>query len=92
MIPQPPVLQLSSGNMDRHGVYLMDRGSAIYLWVGAAVNDTFCQDVFDVPNFTAIQDGMVSVYIVCNVIYYSFCVHSIWCAQLPGYSCGMYVL
>lgn len=58
-IPQPGMLHLSAANIDRHGAYLMDTGSRMFLWVGAAVSDAYCQEVFDVPNFTAIQDGQV---------------------------------
>ena len=59
VVPQPPLLQLSSANIDRHGAYLMDTGSHMYLWLGAAVSDKFCEDVFEQPNFKSIQDGMV---------------------------------
>ena len=59
MVPQPPLLQLSSANIDRHGAYLMDTGSHMYLWLGAAVSDRFCEDVFEQPNFKSIQDNMV---------------------------------
>ena len=59
IIPQPPLLQLSSANIDRHGVYLMDRGSNMYLWIGAAISDKWCQEVLDVQNFQAIPEGMV---------------------------------
>ena len=60
-IPQPGLLHLSAANIDRHGTYLLDVGSRMFLWVGAAVSDVFCQEVFDVPNFSAIQDGLVSI-------------------------------
>ena len=59
MVPQPPRLQLSSANIDRHGAYLMDTGAHMYLWLGAAISDKFCEDVFEQPNFKSIQDNMV---------------------------------
>ena len=59
-IPKVPRLQLSSANIDRHGVYIMDQLDNMYLMVGGAVSDTFCKDVFGVPNFAAIPDAMVS--------------------------------
>lgn len=64
MIPQPPQIQLCSGNLDRHGVYLMDACTYMYLWVGAAVSDQFCRDVLEVPNFAAIHDGAVSIVVI----------------------------
>lgn len=62
VIPQPDLLQLSAGNMDRHGAYLMDCSSYMYLWLGASVSDKFCQEVFDVPTFQAVPQDLVSIY------------------------------
>jgi protein transport protein SEC24 len=64
VIPKPPVLQLSSANIDRHGAYLMDTGSRFLLWVGGSISDHWCQEVLDVPNFKSIPDGLVS-YLYC---------------------------
>jgi len=61
VIPQPPLLQLSSANMDRHGAYLLDTGSKMYLWIGAAISDQFVQEVLDVPNFASVQDGLMEL-------------------------------
>ncbi|XP_041363025.1 protein transport protein Sec24A-like isoform X2 [Gigantopelta aegis] len=60
-IPKPPVLQLNSANIDRHGVYLMDSGEQMLMLVGGAVSDHFCQQVFDKPNFMSIPDGMTDL-------------------------------
>ncbi len=37
----------------------MDTGRRMFLYIGAAISDAFCQEVFDVPNFVSIQDGQV---------------------------------
>ena len=58
-IPGAPRLQLSSANIDRTGLFLMDCGEAMYLLVGGSVNNQVCQDVFDKPNFMSIPDDMV---------------------------------
>ncbi|XP_048248104.1 protein transport protein Sec24A-like isoform X3 [Haliotis rufescens] len=58
VIPKPPLLQLSSANIDRHGAYLMDVGNDLYLMVGGAISDQFCQDILDKPNFMSIPEGM----------------------------------
>lgn len=63
-IAQPPQLQLSSANVDRHGMYLLDTGTRMMLWVGASVSDNLCQEVFDAPNFAAVQDLRVHVLIM----------------------------
>ena len=41
----------------------MDRGCVMYLWIGAAISDQFCQEVFEVANFQAIPDGSVCQYL-----------------------------
>jgi len=56
-VPQPVRLPLSSAHVDRHGAYLLDTGERMYLWIGAAISDQFCQDVLDVPNFKSIVDA-----------------------------------
>lgn len=60
-IPSAPLLQLSSANIDRTGLFLMDAGEAMYLLVGSGVGDQMCQDVFDKPNFMSIPEGMVRI-------------------------------
>ncbi|XP_076437651.1 protein transport protein Sec24A-like isoform X2 [Babylonia areolata] len=64
--PRAPRLQLSSANIDRHGVYVLDQGENMYMMVGGAVPDAFCQSVFNVPNFGAIPDGMTDLPEVDN--------------------------
>lgn len=59
-IPQASLIHLSSANIDRQGVYLLDTYDRMYFYVGSAVSDQFCQDVLDVPNFSSIPEGMVS--------------------------------
>ncbi|ELU09049.1 hypothetical protein CAPTEDRAFT_176588 [Capitella teleta] len=56
VIPQPPMLHLSSANIDRHGAYLMDAGSYMFLWLGASVSDRFCAEVFGLPNFASLPE------------------------------------
>ena len=52
----PPRHQLSSENIDRHGIYVMDCGEAIYMWIGRSVNDRFLQQLFDVKSFNELPD------------------------------------
>lgn len=74
-IPKAPRLQLSSANIDRHGVYIMDQGENMYLMVGGAVSDTFCQEVFEVPNFMSIPEGLVSsLFVVVVGCGFFFCI------------------
>ncbi|XP_050390937.1 protein transport protein Sec24A isoform X2 [Patella vulgata] len=57
----PPLIQLSSANIDRHGVYLMDTGDCVYMIVGGSVSDQFCQNVLDKPNFMSIPETMTDL-------------------------------
>ena len=56
-IPDLPLLQLSSANIDRFGAYLLDTGDTIYLYIGSAINEQFCRDILDKPNFASIKEG-----------------------------------
>jgi protein transport protein SEC24 len=58
VIPQPPLLPLSSAHIDRHGAYLMDTGSYMYLWLGAAISDQFCQEVLNCQCFQKVPEIM----------------------------------
>lgn len=61
LVPQPPILQLSSEKIDRHGAYMLDVLDVLYLYVGRAVNDQFCVNVLGVPNFSAIPEDMMTL-------------------------------
>jgi len=58
VIPQPTLLPLSCGHVDRHGAYLMDTGSLMLLWLGAAISDQFCQDVLGYQNYQQVPDTL----------------------------------
>ncbi|XP_059177273.1 protein transport protein Sec24A-like isoform X2 [Physella acuta] len=60
-IPSAPLIQLSSANIDRTGLFLMDTGEAMYLLVGSGVGEEMCQNVFDKPNFMSIPDGIMEL-------------------------------
>ncbi|XP_042901312.1 protein transport protein Sec24A isoform X2 [Parasteatoda tepidariorum] len=61
IIPQPPILQLSSEKIDRHGAYILDTLDVLYLYIGRAINDQFCTSVLNVSNFSAIPEDMISL-------------------------------
>lgn len=58
LVCQPPRLQLSFENIDRHGCYALDTVDRLYLYVGRALSDRFCTNVLGVPNFAAIPEDM----------------------------------
>lgn len=60
VIVTPQRLHLSSEKIDSTGVYLLDNGTMILIYVGHNVNPTLCQSLFGVPHFTALPQDMVS--------------------------------
>ncbi|KAK3091418.1 hypothetical protein FSP39_019750 [Pinctada imbricata] len=60
-VPKPPVMHLSSANVDSHGAYIMDTYDNIYMFVGKAVSEKFCKDVLDQPNFMSIPENMLDL-------------------------------
>jgi protein transport protein SEC24 len=55
----PPYINLSSERMVRHGLYLMDTGDQLLLWVARAVPPQMIQEIFDRPSFDALPSGKV---------------------------------
>ncbi|RNA04469.1 transport Sec24A-like [Brachionus plicatilis] len=52
----PPRMHLSSENIDRHGLYLMDCGEAFYMWVGRSISDIYLNEVFNVKSFAELPE------------------------------------
>ncbi|KAI8854513.1 hypothetical protein BC829DRAFT_424511 [Chytridium lagenaria] len=57
----PPLLNLSSEKLERNGLYLLDNGAEIFIWVGRNVAPELCQMIFDKPSYEAIPVGKVIV-------------------------------
>lgn len=56
----PPRLNLTSERLERHGLYLIEDGQNIFLWVGREAVPQLTMDVFDLPNYGALRGGKVS--------------------------------
>ncbi|VDP36501.1 unnamed protein product [Soboliphyme baturini] len=54
------LLPLSFENIEKDGVYLMDAGSYMYLYIGKDVPDSFCSSLFGVVKPLDIDPAMVS--------------------------------
>ncbi|XP_054261293.1 protein transport protein Sec24A-like isoform X2 [Macrosteles quadrilineatus] len=52
----PPRLQLSAERIDSQGMFLMDDGTTLMLYIGHNLDPALCQAVFNVPHFSAIQE------------------------------------
>ncbi|XP_019597515.2 protein transport protein Sec24B isoform X4 [Rhinolophus sinicus] len=58
VVPQPPLQKLSAEKLTREGAFLMDCGSAFYIWVGKSCDNNFIEDVLGYPNFASIPQKM----------------------------------
>ncbi|XP_072120019.1 protein transport protein Sec24A [Mobula birostris] len=60
-IPQPPILQLSVEKLNRDGAFLMDAGSAFFLWVGKNCCTHFISQVLGASNYASIPQYMTQL-------------------------------
>ncbi|XAO24239.1 protein transporter SEC24 [Cryptococcus bacillisporus CA1280] len=72
----PPALNLTSEKLERHGLFLIEDGQNIFLWVGHDAVPRLIQDVFDLPSYQELQGGKYTLprldnpfsERVCNVV------------------------
>ncbi|KAI9193751.1 uncharacterized protein BJ171DRAFT_429315, partial [Polychytrium aggregatum] len=57
----PPVLNLSSEKLERHGVYLLENGLDIFIWVGRAVSPELCQLLFGKASYESLPNGKITL-------------------------------
>ncbi|KZV95887.1 hypothetical protein EXIGLDRAFT_643854 [Exidia glandulosa HHB12029] len=62
----PPALPLSSEYLERHGLYLMEDGLTIFLWVGRDAVPQLMMDVFDLPAYDALRGGKYTLPLLEN--------------------------
>ncbi|KAH7345229.1 Sec23/Sec24 trunk domain-containing protein [Rhizoctonia solani] len=56
-IIMPPTMSLTSERFERHGLYLIEDGQNMFLWVGREAVPQLVADVFDLPNYEALRGG-----------------------------------
>jgi protein transport protein SEC24 len=52
-------MNLTSERFERHGLYLIEDGQNMFLWVGRDSVPQLVMDVFDLPNYEALRGGKV---------------------------------
>jgi hypothetical protein len=57
----PPALPLTSERLERHGLFLVEDGQTIFLWVGRDAVPQLIQDVFDLPSYDVLRGGKVCI-------------------------------
>jgi hypothetical protein len=58
----PPVLPLTSERMERHGLFMIEDGQTIFLWVGRDAVPQLIMDVFNLPSYEVLRGGKVRLY------------------------------
>lgn len=59
-MPQP--LPLTSERLERHGLFLIEDGQTIFLWVGRDAVPQLITDVFNLPNYEVLRGGKVRLH------------------------------
>lgn len=58
-VPSPPTLHLTAEKIDSNGIYLMDDGSNLLIYVGHNINQRLAISMFGAPSFNSINPNMV---------------------------------
>lgn len=62
----PPPLPLTSERLERHGLYLIEDGQTIFIWVGRDAVPQLVMDVFDLSTYDVLRGGKVSLAVVAD--------------------------
>ncbi|KAK8870021.1 protein transporter SEC24 [Kwoniella newhampshirensis] len=62
----PPALNLTSERLERHGLFLIEDGQNIFLWVGHEAVPRLIQDVFDLPSYGELTGGKYTLPVLDN--------------------------
>ena len=55
----PPLLPPSSERLVRHGLFLIEDGQTMFLWIGRDAVPQLVMDVFDLPSYDQLPSGKV---------------------------------
>ncbi|KAL9710273.1 COPII subunit [Leucoagaricus gongylophorus] len=65
-ITLPPALPLTSERFERHGLFLIEDGQTIFLWVGRDAVPQLIMDVFGLPSYDTLSGGKTTLPILEN--------------------------
>ncbi|KAJ1341577.1 hypothetical protein BSLG_003850 [Batrachochytrium salamandrivorans] len=57
----PPLLSLTSEKLDRQGIYLLENGLDMFMWIGKTANPLLCSAIFGKPTPEAIETGKTTL-------------------------------
>ena len=58
----PPPLPPTSERLERHGLFLIEDGQTIFLWIGRDAVPQLVMDVFDLPSYDQLRGGKVNKF------------------------------
>src|ERR1700685_2137453 len=58
----PVPLPLTSERLERHGLFLIEDGQTMFLWVGRDAVPQLVMDVFNLPSYEALRGGKVRLF------------------------------
>ncbi|KAK7684560.1 COPII subunit [Cerrena zonata] len=62
----PPPLPLTSERLERHGLYLIEDGQTLFLWIGRDAVPQLVMDVFNLPNYEVLRGGKTTLPVLDN--------------------------
>ncbi|KAF8220019.1 CPII coat sec24 protein [Tricholoma matsutake] len=62
----PPALPLTSERMERHGLFMIEDGQTIFLWVGRDAVPQLIMDVFNLPSYEVLRGGKTTLPVLDN--------------------------
>ncbi|WVO17019.1 protein transporter SEC24 [Cryptococcus depauperatus] len=62
----PSALNLTSEKLERHGLFLIEDGQTIFLWIGHDAVPRLVQDVFDLPSYPELMPGKYTLPLLEN--------------------------
>lgn len=57
----PPPLNLTSERLERHGLYLIEDGQNMFLWLGRAAVNALVHDAFDLNSYDEVRTGKMTL-------------------------------
>ncbi|KAI0252493.1 protein transporter SEC24 [Lactifluus subvellereus] len=65
-VVMPPPLPLTSERLERHGLFLIEDGQTLFLWVGRDAVPQLVIDVFDLPSYETLRGGKTTLPLLEN--------------------------
>lgn len=62
-IIMPPPLPPTSERLERHGLYIIEDGQTMFLWVGRDAVPQLIMDVFNLPSYEVLRGGKVPTFL-----------------------------